>query len=139
VRGKTPEGQNPKSVTRLKMVGRQWREEVAERSNKPEGDTVAGNLGSAGEIPTRKRSRGAEVGNHSSRGSPMLDALKGRENPMRAAPSKMGAGMSSRDREGGLNPRRGTLEESHPRARAAGRNTGEATRFSDRQGHTGSE
>jgi len=30
------------SVTRLKTVGRQWREEVAERLKKPEGDTVAG-------------------------------------------------------------------------------------------------
>jgi hypothetical protein len=51
VKGKTPEGQNPKSVTRLKMVGRQWREKVAERLKKPEGDTVAGKW----EVPVESR------------------------------------------------------------------------------------
>jgi hypothetical protein len=40
--GKTPGGQNPRSDTHLKMVGRLGVEEVAERLGKPGSDTVAG-------------------------------------------------------------------------------------------------
>jgi len=45
---KSPEGQNPKSATCLKMAGRWREEEVAERLGKPASDTEAGGMGTAG-------------------------------------------------------------------------------------------
>jgi hypothetical protein len=45
---RTPEGQNPKSATCLKMAGRRGEEEVAERLGKPVSDTEAGGVETAG-------------------------------------------------------------------------------------------
>jgi hypothetical protein len=50
VEGKTPEGRNPTSATRLKTAGRRREEEVAERLGKPVGDTEAGGLGTVGNL-----------------------------------------------------------------------------------------
>lgn len=50
VRGKTPEGRNPKSVTCLKMAGRLLEGKTAERLKKPVSGTETDGLGSVGTI-----------------------------------------------------------------------------------------
>jgi len=74
VRGKNPEGRNPKSVIHLKMVERQWREKAAERLKKPVSGTVIDGVGTIDAIPAR-RGWEAKVGNCNGRGSPVPDAL----------------------------------------------------------------
>lgn len=98
----TPEGQNPRSATCLKMAGRRREEEAAGRLGKPVSGAEAGSVGAGG----KPRGTGvARAGNRERRGFPPPDALKGQRTPGEVpSAERLWAGTSGKTVKEGRTP-----------------------------------
>jgi len=101
------------------MAGRRREKEAAGRLRKPVSGAVAGGVGSVGGIPGKNPGGSFGFG-RAGRGLLPPDALEGQETPREvpAGREATGGGFGTY-RVGGPNPRRGSLMESLPWARAA--------------------